>query len=283
MPGKFDLHLHTTASDGMLEPEVVVAKAAAAGLVCIAVTDHDTTKGVERAQAEGARLGMPVLSGAEFSAEWTGELHILGYGMDIRSPAYLAFVEEQKCRRAERNGKMLKKIKALGMELPDEYTPAGIRGEYGRKHMALGMVTAGYADSIDQAFDKYLDIGMPAYAKRWKFTAAELISSIRDAGGHAVLAHPGRMKTSRDGLLRLVLELSAQGLDGIEAFYPSHTREEAHFYVELAHRAGLVCTYGSDWHGHDKAGLAYGFDDFDIPDDTYRWLQGLLDRVGGFQ
>jgi predicted metal-dependent phosphoesterase TrpH len=280
MGGAFDLHLHTNASDGLLEPGEVVRRAAEAGLIAIAVTDHDTTGGVERAQAEGTRLGLPVIAGAEFSADSGMELHILGYGMDIASPAYLVFVEEQKARRRERNARMLARLSELGFELPDEYMPGGVPGEYGRKHMALGMESAGYVTDTQQAFDDYLSIGAPAYVKRRKFTAGELIAAIRASGGQAVLAHPGRMGMGTDRLEALVNDLHREGLAGIEAFYPSHSRQEAEAYRRLAEGLGLVCTYGSDWHGYDRSGLAHGFHEFVIPQDTYDWLNALTGAGG---
>lgn len=309
MRGRFDLHIHTTASDGLLSPEEVVRRAAGAGLMCVAVTDHDTCAGVARAREEGRRLGLPVVAGAEFTAEHAGELHILGYGMAMESDAWKAFSAAQRGRRAERNSRMLEGMEALGLDIPEEYRPWNVPGEYGRMHMALGLVAAGFAKDVQDAFDRYLGIGRPAYVRRRKFTAAEIISAIAKAGGAAVLAHPGRMGEQRpkdaaspgrmgkqrlkdatgpgrmgeqrERMTGLVSELKVQGLAGIEAFYPSHSPEEAARYRELAGREGLVCTYGSDWHGHDRAGLACGFDDFDIPERTYEWLESLISSTGG--
>jgi predicted metal-dependent phosphoesterase TrpH len=278
--GRFDLHLHTTASDGLLAPEEVVRRAAEAGLVCIAVTDHDTCAGVAHAREEGRKLGLPVVAGAEFSAEHAGELHILGYGMAMLSPAWEAFSTEQRGRRAERNTLMLDRIEALGLDIPEEYRPWNVPGEYGRMHMALGLVAAGFASDVQDAFDRYLGISAPAHVRRRKFTAGEIISAVKAAEGFAVLAHPGRMGLAPERMAGLVSELKEQGLFGVEAFYPSHSREEAAYYTELADGLGLVCTYGSDWHGHDRSGLAYGFHDFEIPESTYEWLD-LISDMGG--
>jgi predicted metal-dependent phosphoesterase TrpH len=281
MRGRFDLHIHTTASDGMLEPEDVVREAARAGLGCIAVTDHDSDRGVRPAQAEGRRLGIPVIAGAEFTAEYPGELHILAYGMALDSGAWKAFSAEQRARRAERNTRMLERIDALGLDIPEALRPWNVPGEYGRMHMALGLVETGCASSVQDAFDRYLGIGAPAYVKRRKFAPAEIIAAVKEAEGFAVLAHPGRMGEPRGKLREIVLELKRDGLEGLEAFYPLHGPEEAAFFRELAESAGLVCTYGSDWHGFDKPGLAQGFDGFDIPESTYDWLEGLISRAGG--
>lgn len=283
MRGRFDLHLHTTASDGLLTPEQVVRAAAEAGLVCIAVTDHDTTAGVERVRAEGERLALPVIPGAELAADYGSELHILGYGMDIRSEAWQAFAREQQARRAERNSRMLDRLEELGLALPEEYRPWNVQGEYGRMHMALGLVQAGHAKDVRQAFERYLGHGRPAYVKRRKFAAKELIAAIGTAGGEAVLAHPGRTGMSLQETGKLIEELRAHGLCGVEAYYPSHEPEEALYYAKLAAGAGLVCTYGSDWHGFAGEGPAVGFDSFQIPDGTYIWLEGLLKKAGGNQ
>jgi 3',5'-nucleoside bisphosphate phosphatase len=283
MRGKFDLHLHTMASDGVLEPEEVVRRAAQAGLLCIAITDHDTDRGIERARQESRRLQgiLPVIGGMELTAEFPGEMHILGYGMDFESPAWQSFSAEQRRRRAERNSQMLDRMEALGLDIAEEYRPWNVPGEYGRMHMALGLVQAGEAGNVQEAFERYLRMGAPAYMKRRKFTSAEIISAVKEAGGIAVLAHPGRMNAALAEIKKLVLELKEQGLGGVEAFYPSHEPEEAEYYRELAQSAGLVCTYGSDWHGLDKSGLAWGFDDFKIPDSTYAWLENLAKRAGG--
>lgn len=275
---RFDLHLHSNASDGLLPPEKLVEWANEAGLVCIAVTDHDTTQGIPRALEAGARLGFPVITGAEFAAAGDAELHILGYGMDIGSAPWLAFTAEQQRRRAERNGLMMRRLHELGLTIPEEYRPARVRGEYGRMHVARGLVAAGHAGSVQQAFDRFLGAGRPAHVRRRKFSAPELIAAIGQAGGKAVLAHPGRLGLAGEGLEELVASLAAQGLAGIEAYYPSHTREASALYRAMALRHGLVCTYGSDWHGAEPAGLAFGFDDFDIGQETFSWLTGLIGR-----
>lgn len=282
MGGKFDLHLHTKASDGRLEPEEVAARAAAQGLMCIAITDHDTTNGVKRAQAAGKALGLPVIPGVELTAEYGTELHLLGYGMDIHSPAWAGFAAEQQRRRAQRNTLMLDRLDELGLTIPEEFKPWNVQGEYGRVHMALGLIEAGHTESIQQAFDRWLGIGAAAYIKRRKFSHEEIIAAVNAAGGQAVLAHPGRMGISHEEIARLVNDLAREGLAGIEVFYPLHSADEADFYAGLADENGLVCTFGSDWHGRTGVTLAQGFESFVIPDSTYAWLEGLLPATGGF-
>lgn len=282
MPERFDLHLHTTASDGLLPPEKLVQRAAEAGLFCIAVTDHDTTAGVALAQAEGKRLGLPVIPGAELAADYMSELHILGYGMEIESEAWRGFAREQQKRRAERNTTMLERMDELGLELPEEYRPWNVQGEYGRMHMAQGLIRGGYVRDVQQAFEMYLGFGRPAYVKRRKFAVSELILAIKSAGGAPVLAHPGRVGMALAETGRLIEELAGQGIAGVEAFYPSHEPEEAAYYAKTARALGLVCTYGSDWHGYSEVGPAEGFDTFDIPEETVIWLHGLLKKAGGF-
>lgn len=283
MRGKFDLHMHTTASDGQLEPGEVVRRAKEAGLQCIAITDHDTAAGVEAAREEGHKLALTVLTGVELTAEFPGELHLLGYGMDLESTGWKTFAAEQRRRRAERNTLMLERMDALGLDLPEEYRPWSIPGEYGRIHMAVGLVQTGHAESIRDAFDQYLGYGSPAYVKRRKFSSQEIIAAVQAAGGCAVLAHPGRIGISQDRISALVQELARQGLEGIEAFYPTHTPEETALFQDLAQSSGLVCTYGSDWHGFDMAGLAKGYERFDIPDSTYSWLDNMVTKGGGYQ
>lgn len=278
--GKFDLHLHTNASDGAFSPAQVVDCAAAAGLWCVAVTDHDTTSGVAEAVARGAAAGIAVLPGVELSADYRTELHLLGYGMNIASTAWRAFAAEQQKRRAERNLMMLEKLGKLGLTLPEEYMPSRVPGEYGRMHMALGLKQAGYVSDVQQAFDMYLGHRAPAYVKRRKFAPAELIRSVKAAGGAAVLAHPGRMEADDAELERLVFELKAGGIEGIEAYYPLHASEESSKYAALGRKAGLVCTYGSDWHGLGGA-PACEFERFEIPGETVGWIQQLVRKSGG--
>ncbi len=278
--GVFDLHLHTTASDGLLSPEAVVQAAAQAGLIAIAITDHDTAGGVARAQAEGRRLGLPVIAGVELSAEAECSMHILGLGVDIESPAYQAFMQEQKARRRERNEEMLKRMAGQGFHLPEDCLPQGVPGEYGRKHMAIGMVKAGYSPDIADAFQRFLGRGCPCYVNRRKFSPAELIAAVNGSGGQAVLAHPGRMGLEDSQLAPIVTRLKDEGLAGLEAFYSLHTVEQAEAYRAMADGLGLVCSYGSDWHGYGEPTLAMGFERFDIPERTLQWLNGLI-RAGG--
>jgi predicted metal-dependent phosphoesterase TrpH len=179
--------------------------------------------------------------------------------MDIDSPAWRAFAAEQQQRRAERNLMMLEKLGKLGLTLPEEYQPSRVPGEYGRMHMALGLRQAGYVSDVQQAFDLYLGHRAPAYVKRRKFASAELIRAVKAAGGEAVLAHPGRMEADGAEMERLVFSLKEEGLVGIEAYYPLHAPEESQNYAALGRKAGLVCTYGSDWHGLDESALASGF------------------------
>ncbi len=278
----FDLHLHTNASDGLLPPEQVVQAAAQAGLIAVAITDHDTAAGVERARAEGRRLGLPVIAGVELSAEAESPMHILGLGVDIDSPAYQAFVEEQKTRRRQRNEEMLRRMADQGLTLPEDCLPQGVPGEYGRKHMALGLVKSGRAADVNDAFRRYLGRGCPCYVKRRKFSSCELIAAVNASGGQAVLAHPGRMGLDDNRLEQLLACLAAEGLAGVEAFYSLHTAEQAEAYRAMADNLGLVCSYGSDWHGFGEPTLAMGFDRFCIPERTLQWLNDLI-RSGGYE
>ncbi len=282
MKRRFDLHVHTTASDGTLEPEEVVVRAVSAGLWCVAVTDHDTAEGVDRAMDAGRRLGLPVIPGAEFSAQFDGELHILGYGLDPHSTGWAAFIAEQQKRRLERNEGMLKRLEALGLALPAEYLPSTVSGTYGRMHMARGLMAMGAVATPKEAFERYLMHGAKAYVPRRKFTSQELLAAIAACGGQAVLAHPGRIGLGQWELRALVGELVGLGLTGLEVYYPSHSTDEMHFFAALAQEMNLVCTYGSDWHGQE-AGLAARFGDFTLPERTYQWIASLLERGGELQ
>jgi predicted metal-dependent phosphoesterase TrpH len=170
---------------------------------------------------------------------------------------------------------MVRRLDALGMALPEQWQPQNAAGVYGRMHMARGLVSAGYAASLQDAFERFLRRGAQAYVSRRKFPSQDLIRAIRSSGGQAVLAHPGRMRLGAAAIERLIRSLASQGLAGIEAFYPTHTGEEAEYFAALARDMSLVCTYGSDYHGSGGA-IAQEFERFPIGRQTYEWLEELV-------
>lgn len=249
---KADLHIHTTASDGALTPRAVVRAAAQAGFSLVAVTDHDTIAGLEEARDGALAANLALLPGVELSVVSAGtdrEIHLLGYGIDPGSPALLRYFEEKGAERAARMRSMVKKARALGMEIRFEDVRAAARGVLSRSHIAKLMVEKGCAPDMRTAFECYLNPGKPVYVPRERTTVAEGCKLLKEAGGVPVLAHPGLLRMGETALEACIGEWSGQGLAGVEVYHPSHQANHARFLYALARRKGLLVTGGSDYHG----------------------------------
>jgi 3',5'-nucleoside bisphosphate phosphatase len=249
-----DLHLHSTASDGTATPEEVVEAALAGGLDAIALTDHDTTAGVERARAAVAGRPLEVIPGIEVSTTENGsELHILGYFVDPTHPALQAYEGTAGDRRDERMREMVERLRDQGVDVTFEAVVEAAgedRGNLGRPHLARALMESGYVATLPEAFDSYIGNGHPAYVPTRLLTPAKGIRLILEAGGIPVWAHP-----RDDELDRLLPGLVREGLRGLEVFRP---RTPPYRVLELekrARKAGLLRTGGSDWHGPDDGPL----------------------------
>ena len=243
MMKRYDLHTHSCRSDGRLTPAALVHKAKEEGVLYLALTDHDTTAGIEEAAAAGNTLGVKVLPGIELDVEADYDLHLLGLG--IRPEAMAEYAEKNLRRRKERNLEILKKLRKAGLDvvLPE---PDGVPT---RLHMAEAIVAAGYAGDIAGAFSHYLVRGAPGYAYSRRIESREAMELIHRAGGVAVLAHPCKLKCDDVALIR---RLANEGLNGIEAFYPAATAGQRSRHTDLARQMGLLVTCGSDFHGGSR-------------------------------
>ncbi|HEY3265716.1 MAG TPA: PHP domain-containing protein [Armatimonadota bacterium] len=245
-----DLHMHTTASDGIFSPADVVRFARAKGLAAIAITDHDVTDGVEEARLAGEEKGLVVLPGVEINTDHGDtEIHVLGYCMDLATPRFQATMDWLRQGRVDRARQMVTKLSMMGCPLSWERVKeiAG-PGAMGRPHLADALAEAGFVVDRSEAFRRYLGNDGPAYVPRARFDAVEAIAIIREAGGIPVVAHP--VKIGADGLIPPLVEA---GLGGIEAFHPDHTEADARRYVALADSLGLIWTGGSDFHGNNES------------------------------
>jgi predicted metal-dependent phosphoesterase TrpH len=259
--GNVDLHLHTTASDGVMTPAEIVNYAKNRGLEAIAVTDHDTVDGLEEALLEGQRIGLEVIPGIEISAEHSpGSMHLLGFFVDIHHPILKERLEYLQRARAERNPRMVEKLNKLGIDITfDEVLKASGGGQVGRPHFAQVLLEKGYVRSFQEAFDRFLKKGAAAYVEKMRFSPEESIHFISEAGGVAVLAHPNTLQLNGYSKLEdLILRLVKGGLRGIEVYYPEHSALEVAQYKTLAERHGLLVTGGTDYHGIEKNGLDIG-------------------------
>ncbi|MGE5423605.1 MAG: PHP domain-containing protein [Ignavibacteriales bacterium] len=244
----YDLHVHTTASDGMLSPIQVIQDAMLLGLDGIAITDHDTVSGIEPAleYVKDNNCPMHVIPGIELNTDAGPiEVHILGYFLKWSNPKLLSKLAEIKSARLERAVKMVKRLNDMGIEITLLRVKELAKGDLlGRPHVAQAMVEKGYCFSIKETFDKYIGQGRPAYVPRYKFLPQEAIDIIKDSQGIAVLAHPGLIKNND-----LIARLVNMGIDGIEAYYPEHSEIQTEYFVNMAEERGLIVTGGSDFHG----------------------------------
>jgi predicted metal-dependent phosphoesterase TrpH len=260
----FDLHLHTTASDGTMSPAELVRYAKEKGLKVIAITDHDTIEGLPEGIQEGNRLGLEIIPGVELSADAPkGTMHLLGYYIDPASSELADKLTVLQQARMERNLKIVEKLRALDIPLElSEVKAAPEHGQIGRPHFAYTMVQKGYAQNIQDAFDRYLGKGKPAYVEKFRFSPHEAMDFVRKAGGITVLAHPFTLKQAEPADFEaLIHELKEKGLDGIEVYYPEHSDGQRKLYRSLAKKYGLVISAGSDFHGLNKeeADLGEGY------------------------
>jgi len=259
--GHVDLHLHTTASDGVMSPAEIVRYAKSKGLQAIAITDHDTIDGCEEGLSEGEKIGFEVIPGIEISAEHSpGSMHILGFFLDVHHPLLNERLEYLQKARAERNPKMVQKLNQLGIDVTyEEVLKASGGGQVGRPHFANVLLEKKYVRSFQEAFDRFLKKGAPAYVDKFRFTSKEALHFINEARGVAVLAHPNTLGVSGYAELeKLIVRLVGEGLKGIEVYYPEHSSAEVAQYKTLADRYNLLPTGGTDYHGIEKNELDIG-------------------------
>jgi predicted metal-dependent phosphoesterase TrpH len=237
--------MHSTASDGSRTPGDVVRAAKKASLAAIALTDHDSVAGLADARAVGAELGVRIVNGVELSAvEGETETHLLGLHLCDVSVLERGLAELREMR--DRRGRQIvERLNALGVTLAfeDVLSQAGA-GVVGRPHVARAMIAEGWATDARDAFDRYLGAGRPAYVAKEQLSMDDAIAMIHDAGGLAVLAHPGG-----GGTRERIVALHEAGLDGIEVKHPSHSSSDTTRLRGLCEQFGLVPSGGSDWHG----------------------------------
>ena len=244
-----DLHLHTFFSDGTYTPEELAAHASAQGLSAVALTDHDTVDGCPRMAAACAANGLEFIPGAELTSEYKGkEFHILGYWLDTAAPALLSRLSGFQAVRTSRIRDMVQRLNQRGIPLTAEavFAIANCRAP-GRPHVARALVEGGHCATYDEAFERFLKKGRPGWVPKAKMEAATTIELIHAAGGAAVLAHPGLYHADR-----LIPELAAAGLDGLECWHTRHAADASASYARVAAELGLVATGGSDCHGMAK-------------------------------
>jgi predicted metal-dependent phosphoesterase TrpH len=262
-----DLHTHTNESDGSLSPAELVARAAAMGLEALAICDHDTLAGFDKAvpAAQAARLDL--VCGIELSTKLETQpgvrpktVHLLGYFLNGPAPdSFRQWLGSIQQARRDRNRRLVEKLNRLGVAITLEEVEAIGRNLTGRPHFAQVMLAKGYVSSVQQAFDEYLDESAKAYVYREEPSFAEGVRRIRQAGGLTSLAHPLRLMKNRDGEFdALLAQLVETGLDALEVYYSEHGPQDVARFLDLARRYGLAVTGGSDFHGKAKPHIELG-------------------------
>lgn len=245
-----DLHLHSSFSDGADAPEQVMARAHALGIAAVAITDHDTTAGVNAAREAARSAGMDFLEGVEISAAFNKqEIHILGLGIDEDASVLIHLLKISTQNRAERAWRIVDRLDKIGVATRAALE-AQLKGssQLGRMHVAVALEKLGKARTVQDAFDRYLNRACPAFVPKALPPAEDAIHAIHGAGGLAFVAHPGLGTTLRRRLGMLL----ALPFDGIEAWHVSHTTQMVDTFKALAMERGLLLTGGSDCHGNIK-------------------------------
>jgi len=281
-PDLVDLHVHSTASDGLYSPRDVVGHAKEVGLEAIALTDHDTVAGVPEALAAGEAFNVEVIPATEISTEFDdGACHILGYFIDHNDEPLGDLLREAREGREARNETILKRLNDLGMALTmDDMACRVAGGTLTRAHFAAAMVEKGYVKTWDEAFDRYLGRGKPAFVPRRRVMPEAAIAAIRGAGGLAALAHPRQLNRGVAETEEWIARLAAAGLEAVETASPDHTANFAAHYRATAERLGLLQVGGSDWHGRDDAGIHLGLGRGTMLV-HYERVQKMKDRLAG--
>ncbi len=256
----YDLHSHSTHSDGTLTPTELVQLARAAGVDVLALTDHDCTDGIGEAQAAARDVGLQLISGVEVSVSWgTQTVHVVGLGVDGGEPTLQAGLRGLREFRRWRAEEIARRLEKQG--IADAYEGARARSQgktVGRTHFARFLVDAGHAKNLRQVFKKFLVRGRPGYVPGAWADLAQAVAWIRAAGGQAVIAHPARYKLGSTRLHKLLVEFKACGGVGLEVVSGSHSRDEFFRFAHLANRFDLLASAGSDYHGPEQPWIALG-------------------------
>jgi len=260
MASAYDLHTHSTASDGTLSPGELVRRAAARGIGALALTDHDTTDGLAEAQAEAAAQGIVLMPGVELSVTWQGQtIHLVGLRIDPAAPALrdgLARLRRFRHWRAEEIARRLAKAGFAGvLEGARGYSNGELLS---RTHFARFLVARGVAADVRGVFKRYLVRGKPGHVPGEWATLWEAVAWIRLAGGQAVLAHPARYEMTNSKRRRLLREFIEAGGVALEVISGSHSRDDCFHMAQLAREFGLLASAGSDYHGPESPWIELG-------------------------
>ncbi|MDO9548805.1 MAG: PHP domain-containing protein [Candidatus Marinimicrobia bacterium] len=278
----FDLHTHSNASDGSYSPGDLLKLAAESGVTTLALTDHDTVSGVAEAVVAGKQYGVTVIPGVEISIDFSpGPMHICGYYLDIDNPELQAGLNFVQVARRNRNPRIIEKLNALGLDITlDEVKAVAGPDQVGRPHFAKALIQKRVVKDTQEAFNKYLAKGAPAYMDKQRLPLDQAVAMIKAAGGVAVLAHPVqlRLETMADYKTKFA-ELKAAGVEGIEAFNSYQSEVENQQFYTIAKELDMLITAGSDFHGEIKPMVKLGQFGEDVPLTVEEILNGIKLRL----
>jgi 3',5'-nucleoside bisphosphate phosphatase len=272
-PG-IDLHCHSSASDGILAPAALVEHAHALGIATLALTDHDTLAGLGEAAGAAERLGIRFVPGTEISVRPpSGSMHLLAYLPSAAAEPLATRMQAIADYRGSRNQRIVARLNELGYAVEWDDVARRAKGRVGRPHIAAALVDAGHVGSLQEAFDRLLADGQPAYVDAGSLGPEEAVELVAASGGAPVLAHPYSLRMGDAELERFVARLAGCGLRGVESFRPDHDDAQRAFTQRLCAQSGLVPTGGSDSHGRPDGPELGDAGPVPIPEDT-------LERLG---
>ncbi|QBD80138.1 PHP domain-containing protein [Ktedonosporobacter rubrisoli] len=249
MANYIDLHTHSTASDGIYSPTELLQRAKDIGLRVLALTDHDSSDGIDEASQAAASLDIDFIPGIEINTDVNGgEVHMLGYFIEYQLPAFQAVLKVLRDARERRGQRMVELLNEQGVSIAWEKVREIAQGAVGRPHVAKALLEAGYVQTIGEAFDKYIGTGRPAYVPRYKLSPVDAVHLIASANGLPVMAHPVELPGLEE-LRNWLPELCEAGLVGLETYYGPYTSEQEQALLALANEYKLIPTGGTDFHG----------------------------------
>lgn len=281
MKENFDFHVHSNASDGSLSPRDLVRKARQEQVQVIALTDHDTTDGVEETISAGEQSGVTVVPGVEISIDYSpGTMHLCGYFIDVNNEELKEGLEFVQGARFSRNPQIIERLNAIGIDITmAEVARVAQGGQVGRPHIAEVMVQNGYVSNTKEAFTKYIAKGAPCYVDKARLSLRRAVAMIRSAGGIAVLAHPGELRLDGEQEYQdLFRYIKREGVEGVESYSSHHSNEQNTAFKQLADRFGLLTTGGSDFHGDTKPNVQLGVFGEQVEIDVKKLLK-TMDRI----